>query len=234
MVRLVLRRRGLLVELCLQLDHRKVARVYGRAVIAHVTQIWAHAVLAHAKASAHVRLDVAHTHVADRVIVHELLQISIDFSAAVGILEELHPEDEFSIVAFSSHAHSIFDANSHGGYGGSPASSLGVVHQASDATAVEHAMRFINGLTAEGGTNLEAAIMIGLDLALCDRAMPRRGPLAPKMQSAGVFAWFAFASALSMVVLTGTSIFICCCQKPGSPIARSGPPRLCLPGRRFL
>ena len=155
-------------------------------------------------------------------------------AAAVGILEELHPEDEFSIVAFSSHAHSIFDANSHGGYGGSPASSLGVVHQASDATAVEHAMRFINGLTAEGGTNLEAAIMIGLDLALCDRAMPRRGPLAPTMQSAGVFAWFAFASALSMVVLTGTSIFICCCQKPGSPIPRNGPPRLCLPGRRFL
>ena len=155
-------------------------------------------------------------------------------AAAVGILEELHPEDEFSIVAFSSHAHSIFDANSHGGYGGGPASSLGVVHQASDATAVEHAMRFINGLTAEGGTNLEAAIMIGLDLALCDRAMPRRGPLAPTMQSAGVFAWFAFASALSMVVLTGTSIFICCCQKPGSPIPRNGPPRLCLPGRRFL
>jgi len=67
-------------------------------------------------------------------------------------LERLTSADRFNVIAFSSHATALFDAP-----------------RPVDRDALRAARRFVDGLEAGGGTNIDAA----LNLALNDRAMAR-------------------------------------------------------------
>lgn len=61
-------------------------------------------------------------------------------------LQRLRPEDRFNVVRFASEARALFD-----------------MPRAADSTHLGIAERFVSGLEAEGGTNIDAALDLALD-----------------------------------------------------------------------